>query len=358
MQTRGDRVRPQRVRPDGADSTEFDPDTPHPVIALITNGCARQLEQRDERSTGRHHAAGRSRAARRGQLRARRSTAARGQRTPPPPLRSSTANTKTAEAAGLRSPAQTPDGVYVEICEIRTTRGILGCQFHPEFKSKPLEPHPLFSAFIGAAVHEAARTRRVGQSAAPCIRKVQQTALPVDRSYCVRLRRGRAAAGADRRAVRDRKRRARSTAWRGDRRRAGYVRLQRPLSTRPTGRARASYRGPGLKEGLRILAGVKAEGFPILTDIHEPRRPTGGRRSRRHSADSRLPLPPDRPCGAGRTGRVVNIKKGQFVAPHDMRHVVDKAEEASRHRTTRIVLPSAASRSATTTWWWTCADWR
>jgi CTP synthase len=42
--------------------------------------------------------------------------------------------------------------MYVEICEIPDHPWFLGCQFHPEFKSKPLEPHPLFQAFIGAAV--------------------------------------------------------------------------------------------------------------------------------------------------------------------------------------------------------------
>jgi CTP synthase len=52
---------------------------------------------------------------------------------------------------GLRVAGQTPDAVYVEICEIPDHPWFLGCQFHPEFKSKPLEPHPLFAAFIGAA---------------------------------------------------------------------------------------------------------------------------------------------------------------------------------------------------------------
>ena len=52
---------------------------------------------------------------------------------------------------GLRLTGQTPDGTYVEICEIPDHPWFLGCQFHPEFKSKPMEPHPLFSAFIGAA---------------------------------------------------------------------------------------------------------------------------------------------------------------------------------------------------------------
>jgi CTP synthase len=52
---------------------------------------------------------------------------------------------------GMRLAGETPDGVYVEICELPHHPWYLGCQFHPEFKSKPLEPHPLFRAFIGAA---------------------------------------------------------------------------------------------------------------------------------------------------------------------------------------------------------------
>ncbi len=53
---------------------------------------------------------------------------------------------------GLRLTGQTPDGVYVEICELPGHPWFLGCQFHPEFKSKPLEPHPLFTGFLGAAL--------------------------------------------------------------------------------------------------------------------------------------------------------------------------------------------------------------
>ncbi len=55
------------------------------------------------------------------------------------------------KAAGLRITGETPDNTYVEICEIADHPWFLGCQFHPEFKSKPMEPHPLFRAFIGAA---------------------------------------------------------------------------------------------------------------------------------------------------------------------------------------------------------------
>jgi CTP synthase len=53
--------------------------------------------------------------------------------------------------AGLRISGTTPDSTYVEIVEIPDHPYFLGCQFHPEFKSKPLEPHPLFHAFVKAA---------------------------------------------------------------------------------------------------------------------------------------------------------------------------------------------------------------
>lgn len=53
---------------------------------------------------------------------------------------------------GLQITGQSRDGKFVEICELPNHPYFLGCQFHPEFKSKPLEPHPLFQSFIGAAV--------------------------------------------------------------------------------------------------------------------------------------------------------------------------------------------------------------
>jgi CTP synthase len=64
--------------------------------------------------------------------------------------------------AGLRISGSTPDGTYVEVVEISDHPYFLGCQFHPEFKSKPLEPHPLFKAFVGASYERQlhGRTRR------------------------------------------------------------------------------------------------------------------------------------------------------------------------------------------------------
>src|SRR5205085_110600 len=81
-----------------------------------------------------------------------------------------------------------------------------------------------------------------------------------------------------------------------------------------------SYRGPGVKEGLRILAGLRREGYQVLTDIHEP-----GQAELAAEAVDILQIPAflcrqtDLLVAAGRTGKTVNIKKGQFVAPQDMR---------------------------------------
>lgn len=61
---------------------------------------------------------------------------------------------------GMRVTGETPDAMYVEICELPGHPWYLGCQFHPEFKSKPLESHPLFSSFVGAAFrHHGTRVR-------------------------------------------------------------------------------------------------------------------------------------------------------------------------------------------------------
>ena len=102
-----------------------------------------------------------------------------------------------------------------------------------------------------------------------------------------------------------------------------------------------TYRGPGLHEGLRILAGVKAEGFSILTDIHEPAQAEPAS----EVADI-LQIPAflcrqtDLLLAAGRTGRIVNIKKGQFVAPHDI-HLA--AEKVASTGNSQVVLTERGS---------------
>ena len=95
-----------------------------------------------------------------------------------------------------------------------------------------------------------------------------------------------------------------------------------------------SYRGPGLDEGLRVLAAVKARlGVPVLTDIHEP-----GQAARAAEVADVLQIPAflcrqtDLLLAAARTGKAVNIKKGQFLAPHDMRYAIEKVTTANNHR--------------------------
>ncbi|MBI4459304.1 MAG: CTP synthase [Acidobacteria bacterium] len=73
---------------------------------------------------------------------------------------------ETLVAHGLRLSGATPDNTYVEIVEVPDHPWFLGCQFHPEFKSKPLHPHPLFRAFVGAAYqHRRTRGQRATQPA-------------------------------------------------------------------------------------------------------------------------------------------------------------------------------------------------
>ena len=104
----------------------------------------------------------------------------------------------------------------------------------------------------------------------------------------------------------------------------------------------SSFRGPGLIEGLRILGKIKSElKLPILTDIHEPS----------HAAPAAevadiLQIPAflarqtDLLVAAGKTGRIINIKKPQFVSPADMKNAVEKVASTGN---TRIILTERGS---------------
>jgi 2-dehydro-3-deoxyphosphooctonate aldolase (KDO 8-P synthase) len=95
-----------------------------------------------------------------------------------------------------------------------------------------------------------------------------------------------------------------------------------------------SFRGPGLSEGLRILASIKDRlRVPILTDIHEPAQAAAAA-----NVVDVLQIPAflcrqtDLLVAAAKTGRVVNIKKGQFLAPDDLRHAIAKVTSAGNPR--------------------------
>ena len=96
----------------------------------------------------------------------------------------------------------------------------------------------------------------------------------------------------------------------------------------------SSFRGPGLEAGLDILAAVREEfSVPVLTDIHEP-----GQAAEAAEVADVLQIPAflcrqtDLLLAAGRTGRAVSIKKGQFLAPEDMRPAVDKVRSTGNER--------------------------
>ncbi len=130
----------------GANSSEFDPSTPHPVIDLMP-------DQRDVHEKGgtmrlgaypcrivsgsiSHKAYGTLEISERHRHRYELNNAYR----------------EILEGNGMRFTGLSPDGRLVEITELPDRRWFLGCQFHPEFKSRPREPHPLFSSFIEAAL--------------------------------------------------------------------------------------------------------------------------------------------------------------------------------------------------------------
>ena len=98
--------------------------------------------------------------------------------------------------------------------------------------------------------------------------------------------------------------------------------------------SRQSYRGPGVNEGLRVLGRVRSEiGVPVLTDVHEVAQV----KMASEAADV-LQIPAflsrqtDLITEAARSGRAVNIKKGQFLAPHDMMNAIEKVTSQGNSR--------------------------
>ena len=145
-----------------ADSTEFDPQTPHRVIYKLREllgidemGGTMRLGAwpcKLEPGSSAHKAYGKTEISERHRHR----------------YEFNREYEKTLVAAGLKITGRTPDENYVEIVEAPNHPWFLGCQFHPEFKSKPLEPHPLFAAFIGASLeHKVEKSRPTTSPRAP-----------------------------------------------------------------------------------------------------------------------------------------------------------------------------------------------
>ncbi len=136
---------------DGANSTEVDPDTPNPVIdflpeqkALAESGASMRLGAYPcvfQPGTRAAEVYGREEVSERHRHR----------------LEFNPEYRDRLSRAGLVLSGTSPDGRLVEVVEIEDHPFFLGSQFHPEFQSTPFEPHPLFTAFVGAAIEQAAR---------------------------------------------------------------------------------------------------------------------------------------------------------------------------------------------------------
>jgi CTP synthase len=130
----------------GADSTEFDPDTPHPVIYLMEDqkdvtdkGATMRLGSYPcalRKNTLAHQVYGAAEIAERHRHRYEFNMKYREQ----------------LEKQGLVISGTSPDGTLAEVVELSNHPWFVACQFHPEFRSRPRAPHPLFRGFVGAAL--------------------------------------------------------------------------------------------------------------------------------------------------------------------------------------------------------------
>src|SRR5262249_41994354 len=95
-----------------------------------------------------------------------------------------------------------------------------------------------------------------------------------------------------------------------------------------------SFRGPGIREGLNLLGEVRQKvGVPILSDVHEPSQcEAAGKVLDILQIPAFLSRQTDLIVAAAQTGKIVNVKKGQFLAPWEMKNVVDKMREAGSER--------------------------
>ena len=251
-----------------------------------------------------------------------------------------------ARAAAQR--ACRPTARWSRSIELPDHPWFIGCQFHPELKSRPTRPHPLFAGFVGAALRRrAARARRTRADGA----RRDRDADGLDASGATRCfsSPGPACSRTTRSTC------ASPSISRGSRERVPGGRLQGELRQGQPSNAGAA-RGPGLDEGLAALERVRAAtGLPVLTDVHVPEQCAPAA-----EVVDVLQIPAflcrqtDLLVAAGRTGKPVNVKKGQWMQPEGMRGAVEKVRDApgSSRRRGR---PSAAPSSATAISWSTCA---
>jgi CTP synthase len=145
----------------GAHSTEFAPETPHPVIALITEWQDREgrIERRDAGSDlgGTMRLGAQTAVLEEGSLMAQAYGELRIQERHRHRYEFNNAYAERLQEAGLVFSGRSEDGSLMEAIELRHHPWFVGCQFHPEFTSTPRDGHPLFTGFVSAArrYHEA-----------------------------------------------------------------------------------------------------------------------------------------------------------------------------------------------------------
>jgi len=179
---------------------------------------------------------------------------------------------------------------------------VLGCQFHPEFKSKPLNPHPLFREFIKAS-YKNRMEKAMGEPffiSGPCVIESFEHSLKI----AERLKIVKEDLSID-------------LIFKASYDKANRTSLE-------------SYRGPGLERGCEILKEIKKRtGLKITTDVHE----TIQVEKVAEVADM-IQIPAflcrqtDLLVESAKSGRAVNVKKGQFVSPYDMKFVVEKLSKS------------------------------
>ena len=283
----------------GANSTEVDEDAPHKVIYKLQDLLGVD-ELGGTMRLGSYTCASGAGLARRADLRGHRDP-----RAPPPPLRvqqgvrelpdrgrASSSRARPRTASSWRSPRSPSHPWYIAV------------QFHPEFKSKPLAPHPALRRLRAGERREPEGRRHARQVGAPVASTV---ARPVTAQrhplWAARLGR-RQEPLPDRRALRHREPDAPGQGGRAAQGRSPASSASRSIFKASYDKANrsslGSYRGLGMERGLEILAGVRER--LRRPDPHRRARGGAGREGgagRRRAADPGLPLPPDRPRAGG-----------------------------------------------------------
>ncbi len=147
----------------GANSTEFDPDTPHPVVALITEWLDRtgRIERRDESSDlGGSMRLGAQRCPVEGGTLAEKIYGAEVNERHRHRYEVNNVYVPQLEAKGYKVSSRTPSEDLPEMMELPAHPWFVGCQFHPEFTSTPRSGHPLFKSFVAAALKHRLRAKR------------------------------------------------------------------------------------------------------------------------------------------------------------------------------------------------------